>query len=335
VRALIAKAGQPGKDGVAGANGLNGLNGRDGYNGANGGHGSDGATGATGAQGIQGEKGSKGDHGEKGDQGSTGEKGEKAEKGDDGAKGDRGDDGAKGDKGDQGDQGAVGTDGLGSDVPRDVIDSKLRGWTLAPKGDSGSSTDNGTLTFEAPPVSAPLGSGALRMVTSNGKTVAAYLPLPAGTAPAFAPGVHPKLSDLTTAGYSSLSNATPADSIDVSFQIEVTGASVGTSSGYATIVYEPYQNGRTATPGAFQRHDVRAGKLWATRAVVGAVAGECSQVSPCTMSRFMELNADAVVQTVKLRIGQNSGLGWDGWVGYADDVRLGFDGDFVRYDLGA
>ena len=95
------------------------------------------------------------------------------------------------------------------------------------------------------------------------------------------------------------------------------------SSGYATIVYEPYQNGRLATPGAFQRHNVRAGKIWATRAVVGAVGGECSQASPCTMTRFMELNADAVVQTVKLRIGQNSGLGWDGWVGYADDVRLG------------
>jgi hypothetical protein len=53
------------------------------------------------------------------------------------------------------------------------------------------------------------------------------------------------------------------------------------------------------------------------------------------MSRFIALNLDARVTTLKLRIGQNSGEGWTGFVGYVDDVRLGFDGDFDRYDLGA
>jgi hypothetical protein len=369
VRAAIAKAATPGKDGAAGVNGKDGaagVNGKDGAAGANGLNGADGATGAqglkgdkgdTGAQGIQGIQGvrgltgmdgingAKGDKGDKGDTGAQGIQGLKGDKGDTGAqgiqglKGDKGDTGAQGIQGvqgvqgEKGDTGAAGKDGLNSDVPRDVTAAGLRGWTLAPKGDNPDPTDNGTLTFEAPPVASPLGANALKMVTTTGRNVAAYLPLPVGYAAPFQAGSHPKLSELTTAGYTSLSNATPENTLDVSMQFEVLGANVGSASGYATVVYEPYQNGVVAN-NAFQRHDVRAGKVWTTKVIAGA-NGECSQATPCSLSRFAELNPGATVQTAKLRIGQNSGLGWEGFVGYVDDVRLGFDGDIVRYDLGA
>ena len=46
------------------------------------------------------------------------------------------------------------------------------------------------------------------------------------------------------------------------------------------------------------------------------------------------LRSKAVVQTSKLVIGQNSGAAWPGFDGFVDDVRLGLDGEFTRYDLG-
>jgi hypothetical protein len=362
-------SGVNGKDGASGANGLNGADGAAGAAGAAGEMGIRGAQGVQGVQGAQGDKGDKGDAGARGSQGVAGITGATGAKGDTGATGAKGDTGAAGAKGDtgaagakgdtgatgatgakgdtgaagakgdtgatgaKGDTGAAGKDGLNSDVPRDVTAAGLRGWTLAPKGDNPDPTDNGTLTFEAAPVASPLGANALKMVTTTGRNVAAYLPLPVGYAAPFQAGSHPKLSELTTAGYTSLSNATPANTIDVSMQFEVLGANVGSATGYATVVYEPYQNGVLAN-NTFQRHDVRAGKVWTTKVIAGA-NGECSQATPCSMSRFAELNLGATVQTAKLRIGQNSGLGWEGFVGYVDDVRLGFDGDIVRYDMGA
>ena len=256
--------------------------------------------------------------------------------GKDGVDGVGGKDGADGEDGADGRDGVDGAAGLDSDTPRLVLVDTLRGWRLAPNGDGGDTTPNGTLIFGTPSVAAPLGASALSLTAGTGKTVVAYLPLPAGAAAAFATGPHPRLSELTTASYASLSNGMPAATSDVIFQMEVLGANVtGTGNGYTTLNFEPSGNGKT-TSGAWQRWNVRAGKVWSTRAHLTGVgtSGECGVGAPCTLSRFIELNPKAEIHTIKLKIGQNNGSGWTGFSGWVDDVRLGFDGLALRWDLG-
>ena len=74
-----------------------------------------------------------------------------------GAKGDTGAQGAKGDTG-PGPNGDNGSNGLDSDAVRVVDADHLRGFTLAPQGDNGDTTNNGTVAFATPrphPRSAP------------------------------------------------------------------------------------------------------------------------------------------------------------------------------------
>jgi Collagen triple helix repeat (20 copies) len=286
-----------------------------------------GPAGPAGLPGLQGPRGEKGDTGATGQTGATG------------AKGESGSTGATGATGVTGATGATGAAGLDSGMPRVVTAANAadRRFLVKPEGEvfTANAPINGTLSWTEPIESltgAPLGTKALKMVATTGKPMAVYLPLPEPLLPgpfSWDVGDHPRLSEVTTAGYQSMSNAKPADTIDVSFQFEVLGASQ--TSGYSTVVYEPYQNGTPAKAGQFQRHNVRAGKVWGTRI---ANTAECSQALPCSFSRFVELNPNARVQTAKLRVGQTSGAGWEGWEGYVDDVRLGFDGDVTRYDLG-
>ncbi len=262
--------------------------------------------------------------------------------GKDGSDGKAGADGKPGPAGPQGQQGETvvgpqgpqGPAGLNSGEPRIVTASNLFGWTLAPKGDNGDTSDNGTLSFSTPPNPSALGTNALRMEAVNGKPVVAYAPFP-GAGVTGSGTDHPLLKELTSADYESLIASSPSAALDVSFQIEVTGStSTHFSSGYTTVVFEPYQNAESEVPNVWHRHFVRGGKVWSSQASSSANPTHCTQAAPCPMSQFIEENPNAVIQTVKLRIGQNSGVGWSGFIGYVDDVRLGFDGDFTRYDLG-
>jgi hypothetical protein len=257
-----------------------------------------------------------------------------------GPQGPKGDPGGNGGKGDKGDAGA---NGLDSDQPRTVTDGSLRGFTLAPYGDNstvdGRGTENtapnGTITFEAPPTPSALGTKAMRMTSKDGdpstdpdagRTVVAYAPLPVGTD-------KPLLRELTTADYESYVAhlGTQPNALDVAMKFEVLKADVGTPSGYTTVVFEPYQNGDPDVAGVWHRHYVRSGKVWSSRT---PTSGNCTQAVPCPFDQFITENPDAIVQTAKLVIGQNSGIGWPGFSAFVDDVRLGFDGDFTRYDLG-
>jgi hypothetical protein len=53
----------------------------------------------------------------------------------------------------------------------------------------------------------------------------------------------------------------------------------------------------------------------------------------CTFDQFVAENPNAMIQTVKLEIGQNSGDNWSGFAGYVDDVTMAF-GTGASYDLG-
>lgn len=244
-----------------------------------------------------------------------------------GAKGDPGDRGAaggKGDKGDKGDPGQPGANGLDSDQTRVVTATALYGFVLAPKGDNNDTTDNGTLGFATPPVAPNLGTKSLELTATTGKPVVVYVPLPAGTE-------KPLLAELTKASYESLVKSEPQSALDVALQIEVTGSTAKKfPSGYTTVVYEPYQNGSPDVPGVWHRHSFDNGKVWSSQALP---SNHCTQAEPCSFHTFVEENPNAVVQTVKFRIGQNSGQGWPGFDGFVDDFSYGF-GPVVRYDFG-
>jgi hypothetical protein len=64
--------------------------------------------------------------------------------------------------------------------------------------------------------------------------------------------------------------------------------------------------------------------------------GKCqnSAAGGCTIDELVGATPGATIQRARLEIGQNSGAGWPGFDSNTDDVRLGFDGDFLRYDLG-
>jgi len=242
------------------------------------------------------------------------------------APGPKGDTGATGPKGDKGDRGVAGAPGLDSDQPRVVDANNLRGFTLAPNGDNGDTTANGTLTFDTPPAPPSLGNEALKFTSSTGKPVVAYAPLPTGH--------NPLIAELTHAGYESLIESQPQSALDISLQMEVTkSTSTHFSSGYTTVVFEPYQNDSPETLNEWHGHSFDRGKVWSTQAASSANPNDCTQADPCPFSTFALENPNAIVQTVKLRIGQNSGDGWPGFVGYVDDFSLGF-GPVVRYDLG-
>jgi hypothetical protein len=269
--------------------------------------------------------------GSKGDTGATGLQGLKGDTGPAGAtvvasasQGDTGPKGSTGAKGDTGDTGAPGAD---SDAVRTVTAANLNGFVLAPDGDNtpayggSDAPGNGTTTFVAASGS-PKGSNVLDMQTTTGKSVVVFLPSAAGRL----------LSELTSFGYASKVVTAPSTALDVTAQIEVLHSSATHfSSGYTTVVYEPYVNGYQGTTG-WHRNDVVHGKVWSTQALP---SGDCSQAAPCSFATFVAENPQATIMSApKFRIGQNSGTPANDAGNYqVDDVIYGF-GSALNFDLG-
>ena len=130
-----------------------------------------------------------------------------------------------------------------------------------------------------------------------------------------------------TAANQSFVQDQPMAALNIAFKMEVFATGTGT---YQTLVHEPYQNGSDVL-GRWVEHDVLGGRIWSSR----IASGPCSQAQPCTFPRYLATYPDARVLTAKFVIGQNSGQGWPGFVGWLDDARLGFNGQTVRYDFGS
>jgi hypothetical protein len=233
--------------------------------------------------------------------------------------------GAPGAPGTPGTPGPVGPQGPASDDTRVVTAANLRGFELHPNGDNtpdfnGPDADgNGTVTFG--PSNGGLGMKSINMKTLNGKSVAVFLPA--------APGQR-LLSEITSFAYSSKVIMRPAPAYDVTAQVEVFGANVGTASGYTTVVYEPANNSLSGATG-WNRNDVVHGQVWSTHATV---AGDCTQALPCSFQKFIAENPRSTVIRAKFRIGQNSGTtATDAGEYLVDDVTFGY-GNAVNYDLG-
>jgi hypothetical protein len=216
-----------------------------------------------------------------------------------------------------------------------VVSADLaHGVRLAPYGDnsqvdgrgSENTVDNGAIAFAEPPLPPELGSRAARFVSKwgdpatdpdAGRSVVLYLPL-AG---------RPLLSTLTYARYQSYVQDQPQAALDIAFKLEVFATGTVT---YQTLVYEPYHNGSDVI-GQWVEHNVLGGRIWSSRI---SSPNPCSQAQPCTVPDYLGLYPNARVLTAKLMIGQSSGQGWPGFVGWLDDARLGFNGQTVRYDFG-
>jgi hypothetical protein len=111
---------------------------------------------------------------------------------------------------------------------------------------------------------------------------------------------------------------------------------VGTG-GFTTLVFEPVNNAAQGTTevGRWHRWYPSRGLWWSTQALTSAnCQNAAGPTGWCTLEQFVEDNPNAVIAGIRLEVGQNSGAGWPGFEGYADDVRLGLDGIAVRYDLG-
>jgi hypothetical protein len=239
--------------------------------------------------------------------------------------------GAPGAKGDKGDPGA---NGLDADKPRVVSADLAHGVKLAPYGDNSqvdgrggeNTVDNGTITFAEPQLAPELGTRAARFAAKDGdpvtdpdagRSVVLYLPLTG----------RPLLSTLTYARYQSFVQDRAQAALDFAFKMEVFATGTGT---YQTLVFEPYQNG-SDVQGQWVEHNVLGGRIWSSKITN---PNPCSQSQPCTFAEYLASYPNARVLTTKVMIGQNSGQGWPGFVGWLDDVRLGFNGQTVRYDLG-
>jgi len=146
-----------------------------------------------------------------------------------------------------------------------VTPSDTQGWSTA------DTRTNGNVGFVMD-ANAPLGNGALSLTTGAGGTgqdKAQYLheanvPLSGVT----------DLSYYTKQVSASFANGAP------SYQLLVdTDGTLNDGAGFTTLVYEPYNNGGTITPNAWQSWDVDAGTFWSSRNVAaenangGLVAG--------------------------------------------------------------
>ncbi len=301
--------------------------------------------GPVGPQGPQGPKGDPGEPGPKGDPGPAGRDGRDGSKGDPGPVGPQGPQGPQGPKGDpgpvgpqgpKGDPGLQGPPGLNSDHPRVVTAANLHGWELLPRGGTSNDTaDNGSVEFvDGPGTSTdPLGQRALRFYSANGRKVAARVPLPVGKLPE-------KLWDLTTASYATYVVTQPTANLDVSLKLNLRYAntSTGADDGFTTLIFDPANNRSQGADvvGKWQRWNAVRGHWWSSRALAAGICTDAAHPTTgwCTLERFIEANPEAVVTAAYLEIGQNSGNLWPGAVMLVDDVRFGFSGMTVRYDLG-
>jgi hypothetical protein len=127
-----------------------------------------------------------------------------------------------------------------------VMPSDTNGWSTA-------DTRTGGLVNFIKDESSPLPDGALKLTNDATTTSKAQYMHAADAVP---------LSNVTALSYQTKQVSGPVIAA-ASYQLVVDLNGAGTG-GFATLVYEPYQNG-TVTTGTWQTWDVDTGQFWATR----------------------------------------------------------------------
>jgi hypothetical protein len=113
------------------------------------------------------------------------------------------------------------------------------------------------------------------------------------------------LSDVISLAYHTKQNSASFAGGDASFQVVVNLC--GPTSGFTTLVYEPYQNG-TVVPSEWQQWDVDAGQFWSSRSVTcGASVVAGGGGAPFyTLSNLQGSFPSAVVIGFGVNIGSNN-----------------------------
>jgi hypothetical protein len=188
-------------------------------------------------------------------------------KGDPGATGPQGPAGPTGPQGPAGPQGEPGQDGANPAVA--VLANGDAGWSFtgAPSGGQGARLEGGELRipggFDGSTAVGGIGIGK------------AYENLP--------------LSTLSTLRYSFHVNKRPNDLSAPTLHVTLLNANTGTASGFANLVYEPYNN---LTTGIGQPYtlDARSGKWWSSRALNVGTADEIARQATVSLDRISQTN---------------------------------------------
>jgi hypothetical protein len=220
--------------------------------------------------------------------------------------------GVKGDKGDKGDSGAPGRDGFNPSVA--VLGDGDAGWKYV--GFSG-------------PTRARITGGELRLpggfdgstpVGSIGMSKA-YDNLPIGV--------------LSALRYSFHVNKRPNDLSAPALLVTVMNANTGTSTGFANLVFEPYNN-LTTSIGQPYLLDAMSGQWWATRDLNAGTAKEIKRQQTVSFGEIASSNQNAVIVGISLTNGGSSSntIPVDDFDAGADELVVGITNQFTRYDFG-
>ncbi len=169
-----------------------------------------------------------------------------------------------------------------------VTPTNTQGWSTA------DTRPGGAVTFVADATS-PFPDGALQLTTSSSTAAKAQYLHQATTT----------LANVTDLAYSTKQVSGPVHA-DASYQLLV--QLNGTSTGFTTLVYEPYQNGTVATS-TWQTWDVDAGQFWSSRSFTD---GTCSVVAGgggapfYTLAQLQAACPNAIVVGFGVNIGSNN-----------------------------
>ena len=168
-----------------------------------------------------------------------------------------------------------------------VTPANTQGWSTA------DTRPGGAVNFVSD-ATAPAGSGALQLTTDATNTAKAQY-MHATSTP---------LADVTELSYSTKQNSGPAVA-DPSYQLAV---ELNGTSGYTTLVYEPYWNG-AVVPGTWQSWDVDSGFFWSSSTVTcsnGGVTSGAGGPPLYTLDEIATMCPDAVVVGFGVNVGTNN-----------------------------
>jgi hypothetical protein len=170
-----------------------------------------------------------------------------------------------------------------------VTPTNQQGWTTA------DTRPGGAVNFVVDST-APSGNGALQLTTDATTTAKAQYLHETST----------PLSSVTELGYYTKQNSASFVGGDPSYQLVVN--LLGPTSGFTTLVYEPYYNG-TVTPGVWQQWDVDQGLFWSSRSVAcpgGTIVGTPGGPATYTLAQVQAACPNAVVVAFGVNVGSNN-----------------------------
>jgi hypothetical protein len=189
--------------------------------------------------------------------------------------------------------------------------------------------------FVKGPPTPPLGKGSLELTTEDAAGKQQHLEYQQQGSPIST------VNEMSYWTYRHAESTAPSVQV-VGLNMEVLGANTGTTSGYATFVYEPVYNGGVIAPDTWQSWDAyRGGNAiwWSTRTIsVGGVPVICSpsDANPlCVNKVYLPWNVIVAANpgATILSYGVNQGSGSPGLIDNTDALSIGTGNDRWIYDF--